>query len=270
MPDSDSLKALSVLAVLVFFFILERFLTPYGSVKRINKRQRLWHNGGLALLTAILSRWWVLPVSLLAYNLSSNPLLLEGWLPGWGVFAAHLLVLDLWLYWWHRLNHEWPVLWRFHAVHHRDDALDVTTAFRFHVGEVFLSALPRGVIIFALGIPISHVLVYEALVAVHSAFHHANIALPAKLERLVRPLFISPTMHWVHHNPRVADTNSNYGATLTIWDILFKSYNRKQAPRTQPMGIEGMIKKQPDFKGLLFQPFKNQAKLYQNNKPPGT
>lgn len=267
--SGDTFKGLIIFAALIFLFVAERYLFPYGALARINNKKHLAHNFGLAFLTIILSRWWVVPVSVFAYKLAPEPVLLNNWLPMWGVFIVHFLVLDMWLYWWHRLNHTVPFLWRFHAVHHRDDALDVTTAFRFHVGEVFLSALPRGLIIFSLGIPLSHILLYEGFVALHSAFHHANISLPKKLEPLMRPIFITPTMHWVHHNPQREDTDSNYGATVSLWDMLFKSYNTKPAPPEQPMGIDGFTDKETTFSGLLFQPFKNQAMLYKNkNKKP--
>ena len=39
-----------------------------------------------------------------------------------------VIFLDLWTYWWHRANHRWTLLWRFHRVHHSDSSMDVTTA----------------------------------------------------------------------------------------------------------------------------------------------
>src|SRR5512135_3564454 len=53
------------------------------------------------------------------------------------------LLMDLTFYWWHRANHQIPLLWRFHNVHHIDPDLDVTTAFRFHFGELALSSTFR-------------------------------------------------------------------------------------------------------------------------------
>src|SRR5687768_6776793 len=50
--------------------------------------------------------------------------------------AAAFLLLDYTLWLWHVLNHRWPPLWRFHAVHHADRDLDATTALRFHAGEL--------------------------------------------------------------------------------------------------------------------------------------
>ena len=64
--------------------------------------------------------------------------------PLWAWLPLDILLLDLWIYWWHRANHEWPFLWRFHEVHHRDRHLDATTALRFHFGEVALSARGAG------------------------------------------------------------------------------------------------------------------------------
>lgn len=51
-----------------------------------------------------------------------------------------LLFLDYSMFLWHWLNHRVPFLWRFHHVHHSDLDLDVTTAFRFHFGEMLLSS----------------------------------------------------------------------------------------------------------------------------------
>src|SRR6185436_5794693 len=57
--------------------------------------------------------------------------------------ALAFALLDLAFYYWHRLNHEVPVLWRFHNVHHCDPDLGVSTSFRFHFGEVALSTIFR-------------------------------------------------------------------------------------------------------------------------------
>ena len=50
-----------------------------------------------------------------------------------------LVLMDLTFYWWHRANHRFFLLWRFHGVHHLDPDLDVTTATRFHFGEILYS-----------------------------------------------------------------------------------------------------------------------------------
>ena len=99
-----------------------------------------------------------------------------------------LVVLDFWIYWWHRANHEIPILWRFHQVHHFDELLDSTTAVRFHFGEVVLSALVRAVVIIVLDIPLNSVLVFEALVLMSAIFHHSDARLSPRLEQTLARL----------------------------------------------------------------------------------
>ena len=77
---------------------------------------------------------------------------------GWGLLnatvwpapiavIAGILLFNLWMYVWHRANHEDPLLWRLHRVHHTDPRMDSTTAFRFHPGEIAVSALLNAVVI---------------------------------------------------------------------------------------------------------------------------
>ena len=67
-------------------------------------------------------------------------------------FIIAFLLMDLAFYWWHVANHRIPFLWRFHNVHHIDPDLDVSTAFRFHAGEVALSTAFRVVQVSAIGV----------------------------------------------------------------------------------------------------------------------
>jgi len=65
--------------------------------------------------------------------------------------AASVVLLDYTLYLWHVLTHRVPLLWRFHEIHHADRDLDVTTAMRFHAGEMALSIPFRAAQIRVLG-----------------------------------------------------------------------------------------------------------------------
>src|SRR5262245_52549342 len=58
-------------------------------------------------------------------------------------FVLALVLLDGWMYVWHRANHTIPLLWRFHRMHHSDLHMDVTTATRFHIGEHLGAAVLR-------------------------------------------------------------------------------------------------------------------------------
>ncbi|MCB2065762.1 MAG: sterol desaturase family protein [Erythrobacter sp.] len=145
-------------------------------------------------------------------------------LPLWLAFGMSLLVLDLALYLQHWATHRVPLLWRLHRVHHTDRDFDVTTAARFHPGEIVLSLAYKMAVIAALGAPPMAVFLFETLFMLASLVVHANLALPSGIDRLVRLLLVTPDMHRVHHSTRACETDSNYGTVLSGWDRLFGTY----------------------------------------------
>lgn len=147
------------------------------------------------------------------------------WLPElpWLQWGASLLLPDLSFYYWHRANHRLPVLWRFHNVHHFDPDLDVTTGFRFHPGEVALSALFRFVQIGIIGPPLAAFVLYEVVFQTGTFFHHSNFRLPARLDRTLALFVVTPRMHGIHHSQRQHESNSNYSVVFSFWDRLHRS-----------------------------------------------
>jgi len=134
--------------------------------------------------------------------------------------AAGLLLLDLSFYWWHRLNHLWPLLWRFHNVHHIDPDLDSTTAFRFHAVEIVYSTAFRALQIGLIGPNALTIAVYQLLFLSGTVFHHSNVRLPIGLERALNLVFVTPRMHGIHHSVIRDETNSNYSVVFRWWDSL--------------------------------------------------
>ena len=159
-------------------------------------------------------------------------------LPGWLHAALAVLLLDVWTYAWHRMNHRVPFLWRFHRVHHSDAQMDVTTASRFHTGEIVLSSALRIPLILALGVTAWQLVLYETLMFAVVQFHHANIALPPRVEAVVNKLIVTPAMHKVHHSRWQPETDSNYSAMLSVWDRLFRSFRRREALREVQLGLD--------------------------------
>src|SRR5437870_9778568 len=104
-------------------------------------------------------------------------------LPPTAAAVLAFLLLDWTVYVWHRLNHRAPFLWRFHLVHHTDLDLDVSTAFRFHAGELLLSCGWRAAQVAVIGPPVALLLVFEVVVETATAFHHSNWRLPHALDR---------------------------------------------------------------------------------------
>ena len=146
-------------------------------------------------------------------------------LPVAGQLLVGLLVLDLvsaWLAHW--VQHKTPVLWRLHLVHHSDRQVDTTTANRHHPGE---SVVRFGFTLAAVvltGAPMWMVFLYQSLSVVLSQFNHANIALPAALDRAISWVLVSPDMHKVHHHYVLPHTDSNYGNLFSVWDRLFGTF----------------------------------------------
>ena len=251
-------KSLAIGLWLAAFFLLER-LVPAAPVPEARLRggvwQRVFVNGGLWTLNIALSLIIVVPLSAWATGTALD------WRPDWwsglqGLFID-LLILDCLIYWWHRANHEIPLLWRFHEVHHLDRFLDSTSAVRFHWGEVLLSAGVRAAIIVALDFPISSILVFETVVLAAAIFQHSNVKLPSGLERALSFVLITPSIHWVHHHAVRRDTDSNYGNLLSVWDRIFGSLNPN--PRDPEMEIGVERRDEESFASLLVHPFKSQG-----------
>ena len=131
------------------------------------------------------------------------------------------LLLDLWRYWEHRLFHRIPLLWRLHLVHHSDTEIDVTTSERHHPLEFLLGTAVMMALIAALGLPAHAVGLYLLTATVVALYSHANLRLPAGMDRRLRQFIVTPSVHAVHHSDLQRQTDSNYGSVLTVWDRLF-------------------------------------------------
>lgn len=149
------------------------------------------------------------------------------------------LLMDLSFYYWHMANHRLPFLWRFHNVHHIDPDLDVTTAYRFHFGEVALSALFRTLQISMIGVSTGTFAVYELVYQANTLFQHSNVRLPLRLERLINLVLVTPRMHGIHHSQVFSETNSNYSVVFSWWDRVHRTL-RLNVPQAEiTVGIAG-------------------------------
>lgn len=159
--------------------------------------------------------------------------------PAWFEIVSAVLLLDLAIYWQHRLLHLIPLLWPLHRVHHSDTAFDVTTGVRFHPFEIALSMAIKLGLIVALGPAALAVVIFELLLSTASLLTHADFAFPPRVDRVLRAVIVTPSMHRIHHSVLREETDSNYGFNLSVWDRLFGSYRaRPQQPeRCMPIGL---------------------------------
>ena len=147
-----------------------------------------------------------------------------------------VLFIDIFMYWWHRINHEWRFLWYFHKFHHVDTKLNSTSALRFHTGELLLSYVTKIIAFSLLGISLSAVLIHSLLFFPIVVFHHSNLKISDRWDFFFRRFIVTPRMHRIHHSVIKSETNSNYSSVLPYWDKLFKSYV-KQPSKEIEFGI---------------------------------
>lgn len=241
-------KSFIVAVAFILLFALER---SFPVVPWLDGFARMITNLVLAGFNFIASPLIVIPITAFAasHMLDWRPAFWSGWLG----LGFDLLLLDFWIYWWHRANHVVPFFWRFHEVHHLDEMLDTTSALRFHFGEVVLSSLVRAVVIFVLALPLSSVVVFEALVLVSALFHHSNLKLPPGVERMLSWVIVTPSIHWVHHHAKRSDTDSNYCTVLSVWDRLFGSRSKTARSTDMLIGVEGTYERR--IVRLILKPF---------------
>jgi sterol desaturase/sphingolipid hydroxylase (fatty acid hydroxylase superfamily) len=173
-----------------------------------------------------------------------------------------ILLFDLWTYWWHRANHKIRFFWRFHRVHHSDIEMDVTTANRFHFGELLFSSVLRIPLIALFGAAIWEVAVYELVLFPVVQFHHANVALPGRLDRALRTVIVTPDMHKVHHSEIRRETDSNYTSMFSFWDRLFRSFLIRETTRDVDFGVAAPPEEDTQsLSTLLASPFRYRRDL---------
>ena len=158
--------------------------------------------------------------------------------PEWLRWALALLLLDAWTYWWHRLSHIVPFFWRFHRLHHSDRRMDVTTANRFHPGEITLSSLLRLPVLALIGCRLEQLALYELLLFAVVQFQHANIGLPERLDRALRCVIVTPHLHKVHHSVVRTERNSNFSSLFSWWDRIARTLRLSSDPRRIAFGLD--------------------------------
>lgn len=169
----------------------------------------------------------------------------------WGSSLGVVLGLDFVSYAWHRANHRVPLLWRFHQVHHSDESFTVSTALRFHPGELLLSLPVRLLAVLALGAPVMAVAVFEVLFAFANLFEHGNIDLPLWLEKHLARLLVTPALHRRHHARQRPELDSNFGTIFTLWDLLLGSYGEASSADHFDVGLPGGVQARSVREALL-------------------
>ncbi|MFC1829158.1 sterol desaturase family protein [Thermodesulfobacteriota bacterium] len=207
----------------LFVFLCLELIIPYRKTT-VSKPKRWMINMGITAFNAlVLYLLFASAVFRTARHVSEKQLgvlnLLE--IPFWAKILVTVIFMDFMLYVWHFLNHEMPLLWRFHRVHHTDLNMDVSSATRFHIGELAISAIIKISLVFFLGADLIGVVCFETLLVLSAQFHHSSLTVPTWFEKLFWVLFVPPSMHRIHHSVVIKERDSNYGTIFSIWDRAF-------------------------------------------------
>ena len=132
-----------IIGMMVLFYSLEQILkTQFTFDKR---PQHLWHNILFLLVFYLANLLWatVTVFSIEWLNKNQVGLFYLMVVPLWLKLVLGVMIFDLVSYWFHRVAHITPVLWRFHRVHHSDTSMDASTNFRSHPIELIFCSLGR-------------------------------------------------------------------------------------------------------------------------------
>jgi sterol desaturase/sphingolipid hydroxylase (fatty acid hydroxylase superfamily) len=228
------LIAIAILFALERTFPLRRQKQPLGRRLVVNAVVAALAIAAALMIVRPVASWLLEEVSQNRWGLTGRvqmPVPLQG--------VATFLLLDLSFYYWHRANHMWPFLWRFHNVHHVDPDLDISTSVRFHFLEIAFSAAFRALQVVVIGGELWMFLIYESAFQLNTLFQHSNIRLPITIERWIVLILVTPRMHGIHHSKRFHDVNSNWSSVFSWWDRLHGTLNLNVPQAAIDIGVPG-------------------------------
>ena len=174
------------------------------------------------------------------FGLKALPFLLPGlknifsWVPFWWGVLIIAVSDDLTQYWYHRLHHQIPWLWRFHRTHHSAPYMGMSMASRQNAFyTIFFSQiyLTSALVYLGLGPSALVVTTVKSLITLlaHSSipwdkpFYQYRVLHPVAwvLERVIS----TPATHHAHHAATADDGigyyKGNFGNMFFLWDVIF-------------------------------------------------
>lgn len=206
--------------------------------------------GGLAVLA---SRWLADPFGFRLWP--------TAWPVGLQVILA-IVLAEFGHYWFHRLSHESELVWRLHAVHHSAPRLYWLNATRFHPGDLIALTFCQSLPLLLLGIPTRTFLIYAVVAGCYGQLQHCNIDVRTGP---LRWIWSTPELHRWHHSTDPREGNTNYGAIVSLWDVVFGTLFWPAGRRFGgPVGVHGMPDFPPTYLGQLLAPFRWRALAARN------
>lgn len=171
--------------------------------------------------------------------------------PMWAQASLGIVAAEFGLYWAHRISHEWPVVWRLHAIHHSVRRLWVINTGRFHFMDSVWKILLGMAVLLSLGAPYEVVQWTSIITAYIGVLTHCNVEMRFGW---ISYIFNTPEVHRWHHSMNLDEGDMNYGENVVIWDIVFGTfYNKKHKRPPSFIGVPEYMP--PLFRHQLLWPF---------------
>jgi sterol desaturase/sphingolipid hydroxylase (fatty acid hydroxylase superfamily) len=217
-----------LIGMMVIFYSLEQLLTTQFKFKK--RPHHLFHNILFQVVLYSANLLWATVTVFSIEWLNNHKIglfyLLE--MPLWLKLVVGVVVFDFVTYWFHRIAHITPVLWRFHRVHHSDTSMDASTNFRSHPVEIIFwfgtsSIVAAGIF----GLDLLALGLYFLVITPFFFLEHSNLKFPIWIDKTVGLIFTTPNIHKVHHEKDQFYTDSNFADIFIIWDRMFGTFKYK-------------------------------------------
>lgn len=121
----------------------------------------------------------------------------------------------------------------------------MSTALRFHPGELLLSLPVRLAAVAVLGAPVAAILVFEMIFTASNVLEHGNFDLTRRLEKAVERFLVTPALHRRHHSSRGTELDANFATILTLWDRIGGTYAASSSTVAISPGLPGDVRSTP-------------------------
>jgi sterol desaturase/sphingolipid hydroxylase (fatty acid hydroxylase superfamily) len=145
-----------------------------------------------------------------------------------------ILGIEFVRYWYHRISHENFFMWKMHSSHHAPIRMYWGNSYRlnpiYHIGVSFLSILPFLIV----GVDPKVFAIYNAALGIMANFQHGNIVIKYGF---LNKIFSTAEIHKWHHSVVLDEAMTNYGALLSIYDVLFGTYYNPSGRIPKELGL---------------------------------
>ena len=188
-------------------------------------------------------------------------------LPLWAKLIIGVCLFDMTSYWFHRMAHKIPLLWRLHRVHHSDTTMDSSTFFRGHPLEILVFGNAAIIAVAIFGMDMLSFGLYLFIFIPFVFLEHTNLLFPKWLDKTVGWIFVTPNFHKVHHEQDQRYTDSNFSDIFIIWDRLFGTFKHKPVTEMKYGLAEFDDSKKQSFFYLMKSPFINITRVRPEELP---